>query len=229
MKMLLRRLMIIRVPFMMLLFLTALFQAAAFAQSAQESIRDDGKIAENTPAMPAGTAADPAEGEPQPAQKAPDPAPGGLETAGIQFPMLRTVGALGLVVCLMAGFYFAAKKYAPQFFTKNASAKNMKVIETLSMGDKRSLSLIEVGDNRFLVGNTPHQINLLAALPNPLSMIPEPDSMRAVPQRSPRNESGTQFRNLYEIERKNPPRQTFNSLPEDIRAKMRQLRASLER
>jgi flagellar biosynthetic protein FliO len=215
--------------FLMMLFLTPLFPTSAFGQLVPGPIQDDSQTAGSTPVIPAEETPEPAPEEYQAVEMASEPALEGLGSAKMQFPMLRTVGGLGLVVCLMIGLYFAARKYAPQFFTKGASAKNMKVIETLSMGDRRSLSLVEVADNRFLVGNTPHQINLLAALPNPVPIVPEPDSLRAVPQNSAKNKSGAALRNLYEIERKNPPRHEFNSLPEDIRAKMRQLRASLER
>ncbi len=152
-----------------------------------------------------------------------------LPATNPSFPVLRTIGGMGLVLCLMIGGYFAAKKIAPRFFAKGSSDRNLKVIETLSMGDKRSIAMIEVGNSRFLIGNTPHQINLLAALPEPLSMVSEPEILPAVSKRSTMKEPIAPFRNLFEVEKKRPTQYAGNPLPEDIRTKMRQLRESLER
>jgi flagellar biosynthetic protein FliO len=151
-----------------------------------------------------------------------------FEEAEMHFPVLRTVGGLGLVVCLMIAIYFAARKLAPRYFPKCASDRTLKVIETLAMGDKRSISLIEVSNKRFLVGNTPHQINLLAALPEPVPLAAEPHVLPSTPKDTVRKESRTPFRNIFEAERKRTS-QIGNPLPEDIRAKMRQLRETLER
>jgi flagellar biogenesis protein FliO len=145
------------------------------------------------------------------------------------FPVLRTLGGLGLVVCLMIAAYFAAKKFAPRYFSKGPAERNLKMIETLSMGDKRSISMIEVGNSRFLIGNTPNQINLLMVLPEAMSLVSEPESMTASSRSAGGNEPTTPFRNLFEVEKKRSSQYTGNPLPDDIRMKMRQLRAALER
>jgi flagellar biosynthetic protein FliO len=168
-----------------------------------------------------------------PSQNAVSPAQtastGEVQEPEMHFPVLRTLGGLGLVVCAMIAVYFAAKKFAPRYFAKAGSERNLKVIETLAMGDHRSISLIEVGDNRFLVGNTPHQINLLAALPEPISLVSEPNTLPANPKDTLQNESRASFRNLFEVEKKRSSQYMQNPLPEDIRTKMRQLREALER
>jgi len=151
------------------------------------------------------------------------------QASNLGLPVLRTLGGLGLVLCLMTGGYFVAKKIAPRYFAKSASEKSLKVIETLPMGDKRTISMIEVGDSRFLVGITPHQINLLAALPEPLSAVSESEALPVTSKRTGLNESMTPFRNLFEVEKKRPTQYAGNPLPEDLRTKMRQLRESLER
>jgi flagellar biosynthetic protein FliO len=145
------------------------------------------------------------------------------------FPVARTIGGLGLVVCVMIGAYFAARKLAPRYFTKVGTEKSLKVIETLAMGDRRSISLIEVANNRFLVGNTPHQINLLAALPEAVSLLSEPNTLPANQKDTIRDESRTPFRSLFEVEKKRAAQYMGHPLPEDIRSKMRQLREALER
>jgi flagellar biosynthetic protein FliO len=152
-----------------------------------------------------------------------------LQDSDTQSSVLRAVGGLGLVVFLMIGTFFAAKKYAPRYFSKPASQKNLKILETLAMGDRRSISLIEVGGSRFLVGNTPQQINLLAALPEPVSLVSEPDEAVPVPKAINKKGSGVPFRSLFEVEKSRPTQRAGHPLPDDLRVKMRQLRDALER
>jgi flagellar biosynthetic protein FliO len=151
------------------------------------------------------------------------------QQTSMDFPVFRTMGGLGLVVCLMIGAYFAAKKFLPQYFSKNPLGKNLKIIETLAMGDKRSISLIEVGRNRFLVGNTPHQINLLTTLNESISLVSEQEPVSAPSNDAVKRESKAPFRNLFEMEKKRSTQYTGNSLPDDVRTKMRQLSEALER
>jgi flagellar biosynthetic protein FliO len=164
-----------------------------------------------------------------PIQTAPTANMQDMQDAGARFPLLRTLGGMGIVLCLMLGLYYAAKKFAPRYFTKTSSERNLQVIETLSMGDRRSISLIEVAGSRFLVGNTSNQINLLAALPASLSLVSEPDDLSANPKERVRNESNSVFKNLFEVAKKNRTQHMANPLPDDIRLKMRQLRDALDR
>ncbi len=161
--------------------------------------------------------------QPFPADKAPDAG------AEVDFPVFRTLGGLGIVVFLMAGGYFAARKFAPRFFSRLPADRTLRVIETLPMGDKRSISVIEIGKSRFLVGNTSGQINLLMSLPDTASPEPESDAL-AVPDKSAsKKEVAIPFRSLFEVEKRRRPPRPLNPLPEDIRTKMRQLREALER
>ncbi len=158
------------------------------------------------------------------------PAPAAeIRDSELQFPVMRTVGGMGLVVCFMIAIFFAAKKFAPRYFNKSTSERSLKVIETLSMGDKRSISLVEVANSRFLIGNTPHQINLLAVLPEPMSLVSEPERMSVAPKSVSRRESDTPFRNLFEVEKNRPAQYAGSRLSEDLRVKMRQLRETLEK
>jgi flagellar biosynthetic protein FliO len=151
------------------------------------------------------------------------------QDGGGHFSMLRTLGGMGIVLCLMIGMFFAAKKFAPRYFTRATAERNLKVIDTLAMGDRRSISLIEVGGNRFLIGNTPQQINLLAALPEAISLVSEPEALPVNPKEKNRYDFTSPFRNLFEVEKKGRPQNLAHVLPEDIRTKMRQLRKSLDR
>jgi flagellar biogenesis protein FliO len=145
------------------------------------------------------------------------------------YSMFRAVGGLGLVIFLMIAGYFGIKKLAPRYFAKGASERNLKIIETLSMGDKRSISMIEVGNSRFLVGNTAHQISLLGTLPGSFSTISEPETLPEAAKGSSKKDSTVPFRSLFEVEKKRPVQNTVHPLSDDIRIKMRQLREALER
>ncbi len=192
-------------------------QAAAAAQKADAGPTGNPVVAEAAPPL-------------MPAEEAHSSDVSVEETreSDLGFPMFRTLGGLGVVLCLIVGAYFAAKKFAPRYFAKGTADRNLRVIETLSMGDKRSIAMIEVGNSRFLVGNTPHQINLLAALPEAFSAVSEPEKS-AVSKDILGKDSSQPFRNLFEAEKRRPTQYAGNPLPDDIRMKMRQLRASLER
>jgi flagellar biosynthetic protein FliO len=146
-----------------------------------------------------------------------------------QFPVLRTFGGLGLVLCLIIGGFLAARKLAPQYFSRCPSQKNLKIIETLPMGDKRSISLIEVANSRYLIGNTPHQINFLTKLPESLSFVPEINPAPAQVKRANKKGSKSQFQSLFEVERGSSSIKPEHPLPDDLRTKMRQMREALER
>jgi flagellar biosynthetic protein FliO len=158
--------------------------------------------------------------QPQPAAEPP------IEDHSLSF---RAIGGLGVVLCLIAGGFFGVKKFAPQYFAKSSSEKNLKVLETLSMGDKRSISIIQVANDRYLVGNTANQINLLTALPERLSMVSEVESPQPELKKEPKKENRNQFRSLFEAEKHRSAPQPAHPLPEDLRTKMRQLREALER
>jgi len=165
-----------------------------------------------------------------PVQPAQTPAPAeGSAVPDLGFSTLRAAGGLGLVLALIVGGYFAFKKFAPQYLTKSTSGQSMKIIETLAMGDRRSISLIEVANNRFLVGNTPQQINLLLSLPESLSLISDDEAILSLPRSAPAKDSGLQFRKMYDLEKGRAAQRTANPIPEDLRMKMRQLRRALEK
>lgn len=164
--------------------------------------------------------------------------------AGAQLSMFRTIGGMGVVIFLMAAIYFAAKKFAPRYFAKPVSERNLKIIETLSMGDKRAISLIQVAGSRYLVGNTPHQISLLVSLP--AMAAPQAADTAMAPPESARiagNSAGNiaakiaerkdnrtaSFRSIFEVEKKRPSPVASSPLPDDLRSKMQQLREALER
>jgi len=142
------------------------------------------------------------------------------------FSLIRTIGALGLVISLIVIGFWGARRYAPHLFNRQPGEHRMKVVETLPMGDKRSIALVQVDDSYFLVGNTSSQISLLARLPWEFSLGLEHGASSAEPA------SATGFRDssrkLYEVEKRPPSSNKPKPIPPDVRAKMRQLREALE-
>jgi len=179
--------------------------------------------AQNPPANPASDTPilEPPAQQVLPIEKAEEPAS--------SYSMVRAVGGLGLVTFLMIAACFAVKKFAPRFLARGASERNLKIIETLSMGDKRYISMVQIGNSRFLVGNTAQQINLLMALPDSVSIISESETLEELPKAPSKKESTIPFKKLFEVEKKRSVPHAAHPLPEDIRAKMRQLREAMER
>jgi flagellar biosynthetic protein FliO len=153
-------------------------------------------------------------------------------SSGIGVAILKMVGGLGLVLSLIIAGYFIARKVAPQYFRKDAADKHLRIIESLPMGDKRSIVLIQFDNKRFLVGNTSSQISLLAPLSGPNAATMHADN-RPILTADDLGESGKgdSFRSLYEVEKFRTPRNGGNGkvIPPNIRAKMRELKAALEK
>jgi flagellar biogenesis protein FliO len=149
--------------------------------------------------------------------------PNGPEKASGWADLIKTAGGIGLVVSLILGGYFVFRRFAPQCIARRPAERTLRVIESVSMGDKRALAIVQVGSKQFLVASTPGQIALLTALP---------DAGSAPAGEAPRAEAapGAKFRNLYELEKKSDPVRPAARpvLPPDIRGKMQQLRKALE-
>lgn len=146
---------------------------------------------------------------------------------GGDFPVARAVGGLGIVLSLIVGGFVAVRKFAPQVLRGGAPDKMLRVLETLPMGEKRSLAVVQVGDQRLLIGSTSQQISVLSALggswPTPREAGIEPRD-QSVPSRPPRDS----FKGLYETEKGRRSAGPGRAIPADIRAKMKQLREGLE-
>jgi len=155
------------------------------------------------------------------------PAPQTSDSApASDFSLIRTIGALGLVISLIVIGFLAARKYAPQLFNRRSEEPRMKVIETLPMGDRRSIALVQVDDSSFLVGNTASQISLLARLPWEFSLGTERDINNPEPAAPAASRDGS--RKLHQVEKKPAGLGKPKPIPPDVRAKMRQLREALE-
>ena len=148
-----------------------------------------------------------------------------------QLSMFRAFGGMGLVLCLLMGVYFGLRKFAPGYFPKTASGgKNLKIVESLGMGERRSIALVEVGEKRFLIGSTPQQINLLTVLPEHFSLVAEDDDVKETKSLKVKDEGERYaFRHMFEMGKKQTVKHSGNDvLPEEVRQKMRRLREALE-
>ena len=148
-----------------------------------------------------------------------------------QLSLLRVFGGMGLVLCLLVGAYLCIRKFAPGYFPKvSTDGKNLKIVESIGMGERRSIALVEVGGKRFLIGSTPQQINLLTTLPEHFSLVAEDDGASDVVKASAVKEEGERqvFRNLFDKGKRRSVRHSENVLSDEIRQKMRRLREALE-
>jgi flagellar biogenesis protein FliO len=108
----------------------------------------------------------------------------------------------------------------------------LHLVETLSMGEKRAIAVVEVAGKKFLIGNTPSQITLIASLGDDLALEPgaQPAVRTAQTSAAPAGIKRGQFVNLLLPEKGGTSRKPASAspLPPDIRGKMRELREALE-
>jgi len=80
-----------------------------------------------------------------------------LDTKELFFKMMF---AVLLVVALGVAAIYISKKILPRF--TNLPGKKIRVIETLALGQRKTVHLLEVGNQRFLIGCTTESITKLA-------------------------------------------------------------------
>jgi len=141
------------------------------------------------------------------------------------FLLARTLGGLGLVVSTILVGYFAVRKFGPKYLRQRSDPKALTIIETLPLGEKRNIALIQVCDQRLLIGHTAGQITLLAQIPVPPD--PAPASGQKIEAKAP--SAVASFRRLYEVEKSKTVQPPSKPIPPDLREKMRQLREALEK
>ncbi|WP_229467579.1 flagellar biosynthetic protein FliO [Massilia sp. Mn16-1_5] len=86
-------------------------------------------------------------------QAAPGPSTGTL---------LQTILALVLVLALLAGLAWAAKRYGPRVAGNSA---NLRMVGALNIGGRERIMVVEVGDQWIVVGASPGRVNALATMP----------------------------------------------------------------
>lgn len=77
----------------------------------------------------------------------------------------QAVGPTLLVVLLAGGGLWAFRKYGAKALT-GSKTNNLSVEESLSLGDRRFISILRADGERFLLALSPQSIHLLARLEN---------------------------------------------------------------
>jgi flagellar biosynthetic protein FliO len=77
--------------------------------------------------------------------------------------LIRTFGALLLIIGLIVAVSWGMKRFGGgQFSRLNEDSPPVKVLSTVSIGDRRSLIVVRFKDRTLLVGSTPQNLSLLA-------------------------------------------------------------------
>jgi flagellar protein FliO/FliZ len=76
--------------------------------------------------------------------------------------LLQTILALVLVLALLAGLAWAAKRYGPRMAGGSA---NLRMVGALNIGGRERIMVVEVGDQWIVVGASPGRVNALATMP----------------------------------------------------------------
>jgi len=94
--------------------------------------------------------------------------------------LLRTVGALGLVIGLIFAISFIAKKYLrPERWAAGAGA-SLRVQSSFSIDPKKKLVVVEVEGQRILLGVAESSISYLCSLSSQASVESEKEGIRHV-------------------------------------------------
>ena len=81
----------------------------------------------------------------------------------------RTILAVLFVLILGIAAVFVSKKLLPKI--TNLPGKEIHIVETVHLGPRKAVHLLEIGNRRFLIGSTNENISTLADL-NPVFMNP---------------------------------------------------------
>lgn len=90
--------------------------------------------------------------------------------------------AIAAVIAVIYGSY-AVSKYIAVGASKVNGARYMKVIDRIPVGQDRSILILQIGDKRYLVGNTQHSIELLRELGEEDLIDLKKENFRQLPER----------------------------------------------
>lgn len=81
------------------------------------------------------------------------------------------IGSVGSILLAIIGFiiilylaYFATKKIGRRMSIKGVSGRNIKIIDSISIGQNSAVMIIEAAEKTLLVGVTQNGINLISEL-----------------------------------------------------------------
>ena len=73
---------------------------------------------------------------------------------------IRTMLAVVFLIVLGAAGFYVSKRLLPKL--ANRPSKEIRIVETVHLGPRKAVHLIEVGNRRFLIGSTNENIRKLA-------------------------------------------------------------------
>jgi flagellar biosynthetic protein FliO len=77
--------------------------------------------------------------------------------------LIRTLGALLLIVGLIVVAAWGMKRFGgARFGTAQENAPSLAILNSLSLGERRSLTIVRFGDRTLLLGSTAQSVTLLA-------------------------------------------------------------------
>jgi flagellar biosynthetic protein FliO len=83
------------------------------------------------------------------------------EEPGLFGPGARAVGAMIVVLSLIWITMVLLKRYMPHRFGPLGHKRRIQVLETVPIGDKRSLTLVRIDDEDLLLASTPASVSLI--------------------------------------------------------------------
>ena len=85
------------------------------------------------------------------------------ETPSASGMLLRTFGALLLIVGFIAAAGWGLRYFGfINFGKQHSEAAGLKVLDTVPLGERRTLTLVKFGERTLLIGSTPQGLTLLA-------------------------------------------------------------------
>jgi flagellar biosynthetic protein FliO len=82
--------------------------------------------------------------------------------SGTRELFFRFMVSVLFLVALGAGGIYVSKRFLPKI--ANMSDKEIRIIETVHLGPRKAVHLLEIGERRFLIGSTNENITRLADL-----------------------------------------------------------------
>jgi flagellar biosynthetic protein FliO len=89
---------------------------------------------------------------------------------------MKAVGSLLLVLSIIFAIAFLLRRYLPCYFGITGKIRLVQIVETVSLGDKKSLTLVRVGSDRLLLGCTPNSISVLEKIQFPVGDVDQAPS-----------------------------------------------------
>ena len=88
----------------------------------------------------------------------------GASFGSAELPLRRRSSAL---LHIVAGYLRASWRWIEQKRTQQLSTRRLRLTETISLGEKRSVSIIQVNNVQYLIGHCAGSVQLLAQIDQP--------------------------------------------------------------